>query len=432
MRALTIAWKDFRHAYRNIAGLAMMLVAPLLLATALGAAFGSGDTFTVAAVKTILVDQDSADQAEVSGDASGPVGTAGSEDVAGAAFVEALMSPALADLVSVTRIDTPEAARRAVDSGDAAVAVIIPVGLSEALMGAEGQPTVPLEVEIYKDPALNIGPAIVTSVVQSVIQSLNGAYAAATTSIGLASSVGITDPGTLGDLAGSAAAEFASLAQARPTIDLDTRSPVVAGAEDRKDPNVASQVLVGMMIFFMLFGASTPARTIIDEHREGTLPRLFTTPTSRSVILGGKYISVFLVVLIQAVLLLLAGWLLLGAQWGELGPVIALTLCTALTASALGLMMVSFARTPAQAGAVSAAVFVFLGLLGGNFVGSTNIGGTFALVRRLTPNGWLIEGWDRLLFGGSWGSIALPAAASLGFTVVLFAVATFFFRRRYA
>ena len=40
-------------------------------------------------------------------------------------------------------------------------------------------------------------------------------------------------------------------------------------------------ILAGMMIFFMFFGANNVARTILDEDRAGTLPRLFTTPTPR-------------------------------------------------------------------------------------------------------------------------------------------------------
>ncbi len=78
-----------------------------------------------------------------------------------------------------------------------------------------------------------------------------------------------------------------------------------------------------MMLFFTLFGAATPARSIIDEQREGTLSRLFTTSTPRSVILGGKYISVFLVVLLQTIILLVAGRLIFGSHWGAIGPVIA-------------------------------------------------------------------------------------------------------------
>jgi ABC-type multidrug transport system permease subunit len=98
----------------------------------------------------------------------------------------------------------------------------------------------------------------------------------------------------------------------------------------------------------------------------------------------------------------------------------------------LGLLTVSYAKTPAQAGAGSAAIFVFLGLISGNFTGTAGISGTYAIVRRISPLGWLLEGWNHIMFGGSWGSIALPVVAVLAFTLVFFALATFFFRRRYA
>jgi ABC-2 type transport system permease protein len=186
-----------------------------------------------------------------------------------------------------------------------------------------------------------------------------------------------------------------------------------------------------MMIFFMFFGAATPARSILDEHRKGTLSRLFTTPTPRSVVLAGKYVSVFVVVLAQSVILLLIGRFLMNAHWGAIGPVIALTLAGALVASALGLVTVAFAKTPAQAGAVSSAIFVFLALLGGNFFGSSVQGG-FATATLITPNGWLLKGWNQVLFGGSWGSMYMPLIVSVAYALVLFVIANVFFRRRYA
>ncbi|NLV71790.1 MAG: ABC transporter permease [Actinobacteria bacterium] len=421
LRVLNIAWKDVRHVYRDIAVLVMMFAAPLALAGALGAAFGSGDNFSIAAVKTVVVDQDE--------------GAGAGVPAAGATLTASLTGPDMADLLVVTQMDDPEAARAAVDDSEAAVAVIIPSNLSSALMSAgpgDGPAGPTADIQLYKDPALSVGPSIVAAVTESVIQSLNGARAAGATAARLGLSLGLTDTDSLSALASQAAAAYAQTAQTEPPVVLEARGPVVASAETEKRPNVASQVLVGMMLFFMLFGAATPARSVLDEHRQGTLPRLFTTPTPRSLILGGKYVAVFLVVLIQAAVLLLVGRFLMGADWGEPGPVVVLTLCSALVAASLGLVTVSFAKTPGQAGAVSSAIFVFLGLISGNFMGTANIGGTFAVVRRVSPLGWLMEGWSDLLYGGSWSNIVLPVAAAMSFTVVLFAVSTFFFRRRYA
>jgi ABC-2 type transport system permease protein len=452
LRAFNIAWKDIRHVYRDIASLAMMFIAPLLLAGAIGSAFGTGDNYSIAAVKTVVVDQDT--------------GAGAGSPAAGAALTAALTSPQMADLLDVTLADTPEAARAAVDEGDAAAAVIIPPGLSEALAGAGAGGPAAAAVEIYKDPALNVGPSIVAAVVDSVAQTFNGARAAASAAARLAVSLGMTDPAQITEIATKAAQAFAAAAQAgaaqggagqtgaapsgaaqpevessgaaqagtAPTgapVTLEARNPTIGGA-DAKRPNVASQVLVGMMLFFMMFGASIPARSILDEHRQGTLSRLFTTPTPRSVILGGKYVAVFLVVLIQAAVLLVAGRFLLGADWGEPGPVAVLTLASALVAASLGLVTTAFAKTPGQAGAVSSAIFVFLGLISGNFMGTVTIGGAFAVARRVSPLGWLMEGWGNLLYGGSWGSIALQVAVALVYALVLFGIASFFFRRRYA
>jgi ABC-2 type transport system permease protein len=418
VRALSIAWKDLRHTYHSPAGVVMMLVAPLLLAFVLGAAFGSGSSFSISATKIAVVDLDKG------------TGAATGTPTAGATITAILTSPSLADLLAVTQTDTAENARALVDSGDAAAAVIIPAGLTSALVSTGAGPAA--KVQIYKDPTLTIGPAIITAVVQSATQSLNGARAAAATSAQLAASAGVTDPQALSALASAAAQAYAAKSQTETLVSLAARAPEIPGVANQMRPNVASQVLVGMMLFFMLFGAATPARSILDEHREGTLPRLFTTPTPRSAILGGKYLAVFLVVLVQSVVLVVAGRLLLGAHWGDPGPVLVLILTGSLVAASLGLITVSFAKTPAQAGAVGSAIFVFLGLISGNFTGSANIGGAYAIVQRFSPLGWLMRAWKDLLYGGSWGSIAVPVVVVLGFALVFFAIATFFFRKRYA
>lgn len=419
MRALNIALKDLRRAFRSPAGLAMMLAAPLLLAFVLGSAFGSGDNYSIDPIKIVVVDLDE--------------GAGAGVPAAGATLTAVLASENLSDILDVTVATTAEAARAELDDGQVEVAVIIPVGLTEVLRATSANtPTTVAAVEIYRGPASIVSPSIVQAVVDSVVQSLNGARAAATTAVVLGMSQGITNGDELAGLAVATAADYSRQAELAAPVALDQRTPILDPTKDQPAPNVASQVLVGMMLFFMLFGAATPARSILDEHREGTLPRLFTTPTSRSVILGGKYLSVLLVVLAQMIVLLVAGRLLLGARWGDVGPVTVLMLCSALVATSLGLVTVSFAKTPAQAGAVSSAVFVFLALISGNFTGTIGLDGIYGIVRRVSPLGWLMEGWDSLLFGGSWTDIWLPAVVSLAFALVFFTVASFFFKRRYA
>ena len=210
------------------------------------------------------------------------------------------------------------------------------------------------------------------------------------------------------------------------------RPPERGGGKKSKDIGVTGLVLAGMMVFFMFFGASNVARTILTEERGGTLPRLFTTPASRQVILGGKFASTFLTVLAQAVVIVVAGRLFFAIDWGALDAVVLLILSAAAVASSLGLLVISLVRTPAQAGAIGAGVYLILALLGGNFTGTAQSGTTYALVERLTPNGWLLVGWDRAMRGGGTADIVWPILIPLAFAAVFFALSVVRFRRRFA
>ena len=157
---------------------------------------------------------------------------------------------------------------------------------------------------------------------------------------------------------------------------MTQRPPQLPGGQKTKNVGVTATILAGMMIFFMFFGASNVARTILTEDRAGTLPRLFTTPTSRQTIIGGKFVSVYLTVTVQAVVLLIAGRVIFSIAWGRLDAVTALTLVGAAVSAGLALLVISLVRTPAQSGAIGSGVYLVLALLGGNFTGTASVGGT--------------------------------------------------------
>jgi len=104
-RMFAIAIKDLRILVRDSAAFLGLIVAPLALSLALGAAFGGGGT---SEVPTVVVDLDGA-----GGGRFGPL-------IAGA-----LGSDQLSSLIGVTRADDAAAARARVDDGGASVAVVI-------------------------------------------------------------------------------------------------------------------------------------------------------------------------------------------------------------------------------------------------------------------------------------------------------------------
>ena len=70
--------------------------------------------------------------------------------------------------------------------------------------------------------------------------------------------------------------------------------------------SMLAPIMGGMMIFFAFFTGTTSAQTILREAEQGTLSRLFTTPTSKRTILAGKFLAVLLTVWIQVSVLIFA------------------------------------------------------------------------------------------------------------------------------
>ena len=353
-------------------------------------------------------------------------GSPASPTVAGCMVAGILESPDLSDILQVTRVKDAAAARKSVDDGDAAVAVIVPADFSQVVYG--GDPSASAQVELYENPTSEIGGSIVEGVVGQVLADFNGARAAAAGAVAVRSDDAGDPPAA--QLAASAAEAFSHDGGVSSVLSIAQRSPKVGKTES--EVSVTGAILAGTMVFFMLFGAANVARTILTEDRDGTMPRLFTTPTRHGTIIGGKFVGVFVTVLLQAVVLLIAGRLIFGIDWGRIDAVVLLTLVAAGVAGGLALLIIAFARTPAQAGAIGSGIYLVLGLLGGNFTGTAQTGGAYAVVQKLTPNGWIVQGWATAMRGGGAGDVRWQVLVPLGFAVAFFFFAVLRMRRRFA
>ncbi len=102
---------------------------------------------------------------------------------AGAAIQKILASKDLSDILAAKTATSAAAARKAVDDGDAEVAVIIPADFSSVVYGSD--PAATSQVELYENPTAEIGGSIVEGVVGQVLADFNGARAAAAGAVAL-------------------------------------------------------------------------------------------------------------------------------------------------------------------------------------------------------------------------------------------------------
>lgn len=94
------------------------------------------------------------------------------------------------------------------------------------------------------------------------------------------------------------------------------------------------------------------------------LPRLFTTPTPQASILAGKLLAVFLTVVVQVVVLLVAAGMIFGVRWGDIVAVGLMAAGVVITASSFGIFFNSLLRSTRQSGAMFGGVLTITGMIG--------------------------------------------------------------------
>ncbi len=403
-RMLAIAIKDLRILVRDSAAFLGLIVAPLALSLALGAAFGGGGT---SGVPTVVVDLDGA-----GGGRFGPL-------IAGA-----LSSDQLSSLIGVTRADDAATARATVDEGGASVAVVIPAGLSDRVMATAGGAA--SLVEVYGRPDRGISAQIVRGVVDGVLAELVAGSTAARVTLASLVEGGYLDPadlatrgGAIGEAAAADARDSAAIA-----VEAATGEPVEAGVSfgDVFGPSMA--------VLFLMFATTMGGRRILDEREGGTLSRLLVTPTTAVQVLGGKLAGIAAGGLLQMTILLAAMTLLFGLAWSSLPGVVLLTVALVLAATAWGILIAAWARTAGQAATAGTAITLIFAIVGGNFLPRANMPEPLRTASLLTPNAWGIDGYGALLSGGTLDDVTLGLAALLAMTALLGGAAAVLFRRR--
>jgi len=423
MKAIDIALKDLWHSFRNamfiIFGLVLPLATGALFYFAFGGIVSEDGGFDLAPIQVQVVNLDK-----------------GSAGFSAGELVVAILREAIPGLVQVRQVPDAAAARMAVDGQYAAVAIVIPSGFTAGIFDTDGEAT----IEIYQDPTLTLVPRIVRGLVNQIVDSLAGAkIATAAAQEQLAARGTPPDAGTLQEIAMQHAAWSAALAERQQTgvgalFEVQVPSSQAEEANEGLEA-ILAPIMAGMMVFYVFFTGAAAAQSILLEEELGTLPRLFTTPTLQSTILGGKLLSSFLLLTVQVVVLVIISFLIFGIDWGEPLPVALVIVGLVVVAASFGIFVTSFLRDSRQSGIIYGGVMTVMGMLGmitvftGSAPGASSAIDTISL---LVPQGWAVRGWRLLAEGGRVGDVLLTVAVMLAAGIVFFTIGVLKFRRRYA
>ena len=429
MKTLDIALLDLTRSFRSAFLLIFMFVIPLLMTGMFYLMFGNpsaqdGTGLTLPHTRVVIANLDRGSPTLTAGiDALSPGSSAQS---LGEMIVQSLRSQQLAEWLDVSLAADETSARQAVDNQQAALAVIIPADFSASYADPLGKP----DLQVYQDPASNVGAGIVKALLSQLTDQFSGIK------IAMAALFAQTTPdGTQLELsgAGGLVAQYLSDLQV-PGIDLVAVRPP---APDKQPAGgltlIIGPVMGAMLIFFAFFTGGATAQSFLKEEEEGTLPRLFTTPTPLTGIIGGKMAAIGLTVLAQVSVLLAATRLIFGIQWGSLLPVILTAAGIIICATALGICVTSLLKSTRQGGLVYGGLMTISGMLGMMqvFTGSGS-SSPLNIISLVVPQGWAVRGLILSLNGAGAGEAALNLLALLGWSAVLLMIGVLRFQKRYA
>jgi ABC-2 type transport system permease protein len=216
---------------------------------------------------------------------------------------------------------------------------------------------------------------------------------------------------------------------------LDVRVPVKEDAAAKSENlliRIIGPIMGGMMIFYAFYTGTSTAQSILREEEERTMPRLFTTPTPQATILTGKFLSVFMTVSVQVIVLLIVARVLFGINWGDVLPVTISAVGIIFCASSFGIFVNSLLKDTKQGGVIFGGVLTVTGMVGMINTFSGNYDTTKLNVSLLVPQGWAVRGLIQAMSGQPITSMLITMSVLLVWSAVFFVVGVWRFNKRYS
>ncbi len=406
-----MTWLDFKRRIRDKSAIITSFIAPFVLASILGLAFGNAQTAGLVRVGIVITSPNAA-----------------SISIVNSGLAEA----ALPGYITIKRFNSVAQVNSGISNHTIDAGIIVPGDL-----GSKGSFTDLLKnikdlystmfvqssklPDKYSIAVISSGSSAVPGqVAKGIAASIDsriytGLLVATTTEI-----TGANQPKTTTSVANSPN-DFLSLSVQGAVTPL----PFTLKSSDfGSGKNIIGYFAPSMAIVFLFIGAGMGARGIVAERSGGTLTRLAAAPVRSGAVVAGKILSILVLSLVSVFLLWGETAVIFGASWGNPLGVALLIVATTLAMCGLSIFLTSLAKTEQQAFSASAIVGFALALLGGNFFPPGSLPPWMQTISLTTPNGWALVGFGRLSQEGFGFSGVLGPIEVLGTIAIVFGIAS--------
>lgn len=304
----------------------------------------------------------------------------------------------------------PATVEKQVDDEKVAAALIIPAGFSAATDSETGA-TVTVVRILGSTGAISVEEAVRSAVDRLVAERVAGAVAV----------------DTVANAPYPQAATIAAGLLAKPVLTVTTQD---SGSQAGQIPRGFDQSSPGMLINWIMFSLLTAATGLVMERKSGAVQRLLTTHATRSQVIAGKSLAMFIVTMLQQVLLIGLGQFAFGVDYLRDPAALLLTMITlSAMAGCLGLLLATVFRSEQAVIATTVIVSMVLSALGGAWFPLEVTGAGFTRIAHFVPTSWLLEAFRGIILKG-WGvpDVLMPLGIVWAFTLVFFGVAAWRFR----
>lgn len=384
---LTCAWKDLLRARRDPFGILIWIAIPLILGALITVVFGRGDATPQG--RLLVADEDDT-------------------------FVSNLLTGAfsqqpMSKMVFVEKVSR-EAGRARIDRGDGSALLIIPKGLSDAVLQNR-----PSRLELITNPSQRIVPNIIREVLSVVVEAefyLNQIAGNELRAFG-------RQPGnhvpTEAEIVGYSLSINHVVDSLRPYLSPPLIQLKTTAAKANVSGKSLGAILYPTFIFMaVIFSSSALAGDIWKERNAGTLRRLCMTRTPLLAFLAGRLL--FVVMVFGAIGLMgvsVALWLA-GVSVANFPGAVAWLVFSGVSFFLLLLLLVLQASTQRGANTLANLVVFPLAMIGGCFFPFSQMPAWMVRIGSKTPNGLAVIQFNAILDGSvSHGQLAIAAGALL-------------------
>jgi ABC-2 type transport system permease protein len=380
-KILLIALNALRLTIRDRRALVMILVAPLIAIAILGNALSGLMTAThLSPFDVLVVNEDTA--------AAPPLGRGAPVNLGKVLTDTVLARDDVKRIIHTSEVTDLAQAISTVTAGKAVTVIHVPPNFSADMLAGR-----PIAVEMQSDP----GRPTQVEIVQQIVRSF-------TDQITLNRVQATLNPTQLG---------------AQLTLPQIIEVPASA-----KPVSAMQYYAAAMSIMFMVMTALSRGRAVLEQIEEGTITRMLTAPTSKTIVLSGQMLGTVVVLLAQFLVLQLGTTLLFKVVWGPWSTTLLIGVAFSVAAAGVGTAIAGLVNDKRAADSAVGMVGMLFSALSGGMFPIYLFSGSLKLIARFIPNYWALQGFLDQMGGAAVTKVWLPAGVLLSIGVVTGAIGT--------